>query len=108
MPNVQWFDFVSSCNSNSNIFIWIIIHYILSRFDLSNSCKLYRDFFLLMLFPLFCRSIIDNLVNPVQEHSEEWKKSVAQLDKEHAKGRRLSKDIPIFFTAFVICDVLKS
>ncbi|XP_065936240.1 protein MTSS 1 isoform X7 [Magallana gigas] len=30
-------------------------------------------------------SIIDNLVNPVQEHSEEWKKSVAQLDKEHAK-----------------------
>lgn len=65
-------------------------------------------FFLLMLFPLFCRSIIDNLVNPVQEHSEEWKKSVAQLDKEHAKGRRLSKDIPIFFTAFVICDVLKS
>ncbi|XP_048743914.1 protein MTSS 1-like isoform X17 [Ostrea edulis] len=30
-------------------------------------------------------SIIDNLVTPVQEHSEEWKKSVAQLDKEHAK-----------------------
>lgn len=55
-----------------------------------------------MQFPLFCRSIIDNLVNPVQEHSEEWKKSVAQLDKEHAKGRRLSKDIPI------ICNVLKS
>ncbi|XP_061189761.1 protein MTSS 2-like isoform X3 [Saccostrea echinata] len=30
-------------------------------------------------------SIIDNLVTPVQEHSEEWKKTVAQLDKEHAK-----------------------
>lgn len=74
----------------------------LASFELSNSCKLFRDFFWLMQFPLFCRSIIDNLVNPVQEHSEEWKKSVAQLDKEHAKGRRLSKDIPI------ICDVLKS
>lgn len=39
----------------------------------------------------FHRSIIDNLVNPVQEHSEEWKKSVAQLDKEHAKGGELHR-----------------
>ncbi|XP_033754842.1 protein MTSS 1-like isoform X3 [Pecten maximus] len=30
-------------------------------------------------------SIIDNLVNPLQEKGEDWKKSVAQLDKEHAK-----------------------
>lgn len=70
--------------------------------------KMFRDFCLLMHFPSFCRSIIDNLVNPVQEHSEEWKKSVAQLDKEHAKGRRLSKDIPIYSTAFDIFDWLKS
>ena len=41
----------------------------------------------------FHRSIIDNLVNPVQEHSEEWKKSVAQLDKEHAKGGKLSQEM---------------
>ncbi|XP_060071624.1 protein MTSS 2-like isoform X2 [Ylistrum balloti] len=30
-------------------------------------------------------SIIDNLVNPLQEKGEDWKKTVAQLDKEHAK-----------------------
>ncbi|CAC5400922.1 MTSS1 [Mytilus coruscus] len=30
-------------------------------------------------------SIIDNLVTPLQEKSEDWKKTVAQLDKEHAK-----------------------
>ncbi|XP_063441011.1 protein MTSS 1-like isoform X6 [Mytilus trossulus] len=30
-------------------------------------------------------SIVDNLVTPLQEKSEDWKKTVAQLDKEHAK-----------------------
>ena len=30
-------------------------------------------------------TIVDNLVTPLQEKSEDWKKSVAQLDKEHAK-----------------------
>ncbi|XP_052062927.1 protein MTSS 2-like isoform X3 [Mytilus californianus] len=30
-------------------------------------------------------TIIDNLVTPLQEKSEDWKKTVAQLDKEHAK-----------------------
>ncbi|XP_021359519.1 metastasis suppressor protein 1-like isoform X2 [Mizuhopecten yessoensis] len=30
-------------------------------------------------------SIVDNLVNPLQEKGEDWKKTVAQLDKEHAK-----------------------
>ncbi|XP_069113554.1 protein MTSS 2-like isoform X2 [Argopecten irradians] len=30
-------------------------------------------------------SIIDNLVNPLQEKGEDWKKTVSQLDKEHAK-----------------------
>jgi hypothetical protein len=28
------------------------------------------------------------LVTPLQERSEDWKKSVAQLDKEHAKGKK--------------------
>lgn len=60
-----------------------------------------------MFFLLFCRFIIDNLVNLVQEYSEEWKKLVVQLDKEYVKGRRFFKDILIFFTVFVICDVLK-
>lgn len=31
-------------------------------------------------------TIVDNLVTPLQEKSEDWKKTVAQLDKEHAKG----------------------
>lgn len=31
-------------------------------------------------------TIMENLVTPIQEKSEDWKKSVAQLDKEHAKG----------------------
>ncbi|VDI65926.1 Hypothetical predicted protein [Mytilus galloprovincialis] len=30
-------------------------------------------------------TIVDNLVTPLQEKSEDWKKTVAQLDKEHAK-----------------------
>ncbi|KAL5021786.1 hypothetical protein ScPMuIL_000941 [Solemya velum] len=30
-------------------------------------------------------SILDNLVSPIQEKLEEWKKTVAHLDKEHAK-----------------------
>lgn len=60
-----------------------------------------------MFFLLFCRFIIDNLVNLVQEYSEEWKKLVVQLDKEYVKGRRFFKDILIFFMVFVICDVLK-
>lgn len=60
-----------------------------------------------MFFSLFCRFIIDNLVNLVQEYSEEWKKLVVQLDKEYVKGRRFFKDILIFFMVFVICDVLK-
>lgn len=59
-----------------------------------------------MFFLLFCRFIIDNLVNLVQEYSEEWKKLVVQLDKEYVKGRRFFKDILIFFMVFVICDVL--
>ena len=32
------------------------------------------------------RTIIDNLVVPLQERMEDWKKTVAQLDKEHTKG----------------------
>lgn len=29
---------------------------------------------------------MDTLVGPLQEKMEEWKKTVVQLDKDHAKG----------------------
>ena len=31
-------------------------------------------------------ALLDALVNPLQERTEEWKKNVLQLDKDHAKG----------------------
>jgi hypothetical protein len=38
--------------------------------------------------PLFCSSaIMDCLVVPLQEKLEDWKKTVINLDKEHAKGQ---------------------
>ncbi|KAL4234255.1 Metastasis suppressor protein 1 [Mactra antiquata] len=36
-------------------------------------------------------TLIDKLVNPLQECSEEWKKTVVQLDKEHAKEYKKAK-----------------
>ncbi|XP_060566052.1 protein MTSS 2-like isoform X2 [Ruditapes philippinarum] len=42
----------------------------------------------------FTGSILDNLVNPLQECMEDWKKTVVQLDKEHAKDyKRAKQDI---------------
>jgi len=37
-------------------------------------------------FSLFS-GIVDDLVVPLQERLEEWKKTTAILDKKHAKGR---------------------
>ena len=31
-------------------------------------------------------SILDNLVAPLQEKLEDWKKAVATIDKDHTKG----------------------
>ncbi|GFO34758.1 metastasis suppressor protein 1 [Plakobranchus ocellatus] len=36
-------------------------------------------------------SILDNLVTPLQEKLEDWKKAVAQLDKDHAKEYKKAK-----------------
>ncbi|XP_045194003.2 protein MTSS 2-like isoform X2 [Mercenaria mercenaria] len=42
----------------------------------------------------FTGTILDNLVNPLQECMEDWKKTVVQLDKEHAKEyKRAKQDI---------------
>ena len=41
-----------------------------------------------VIFYYIYSAIVDNLVTPLQERSEDWKKSVAQLDKEHAKGKK--------------------
>ena len=41
-----------------------------------------------VIFYYIYSTIVDNLVTPLQERSEDWKKSVAQLDKEHAKGKK--------------------
>ena len=38
------------------------------------------------MFHILYSSIMDCLVTPLQEKTEEWKKSVVQLDKDHAKG----------------------
>ncbi|GFR82721.1 metastasis suppressor protein 1 [Elysia marginata] len=40
---------------------------------------------------LLTSSIVDNLVSPLQEKLEDWKKSVAQLDKDHAKEYKKAK-----------------
>ena len=34
----------------------------------------------------FFSALVDNLLSPVQEKVEEWKKMTNQLEKEHAKG----------------------
>ena len=34
-------------------------------------------------------TITENLVAPLQEKMEEWKRNVAQMDKDHAKGMKL-------------------
>lgn len=31
-------------------------------------------------------ALLESLINPLQERIEDWKKSVNQLDKDHAKG----------------------
>ncbi|KAK3086144.1 hypothetical protein FSP39_014225 [Pinctada imbricata] len=36
-------------------------------------------------------SIVETLVTPLQEHNEEWKKTVIQLDKDHARGSMVVK-----------------
>ena len=33
---------------------------------------------------------MDTLVGPLQEKMEEWKKTVVQLDKDHAKGKSVT------------------
>ena len=38
-------------------------------------------------------SILDSLVAPLQERLEDWKKVVAQVDKDHAKGGLVSWSI---------------
>ena len=42
--------------------------------------------YMIILYSSNFRTIIDNLVVPLQERMEDWKKTVAQLDKEHTKG----------------------
>jgi hypothetical protein len=32
------------------------------------------------------RALVESLVLPIQEHVESWKKTVVQLDKDHARG----------------------
>ncbi|KAL3860572.1 hypothetical protein ACJMK2_010677 [Sinanodonta woodiana] len=39
----------------------------------------------------FTSAILDHLVTPIQERIEEWKKTVAQLDKEHAKDYKKAR-----------------
>ncbi|XP_035868074.1 protein MTSS 2 isoform X1 [Phyllostomus discolor] len=34
----------------------------------------------------FTNALLESLINPLQERIEDWKKSVNQLDKDHAKG----------------------
>ncbi|XP_059156664.1 uncharacterized protein LOC131941431 isoform X2 [Physella acuta] len=40
---------------------------------------------------LLTSSILDNLVTPLQEKLEDWKKAVAQLDKDHSKEYKKAK-----------------
>ncbi|XP_055890887.1 protein MTSS 2-like isoform X9 [Biomphalaria glabrata] len=40
---------------------------------------------------LLTNSILDNLVAPLQEKLEDWKKAVAQLDKDHSKEYKKAK-----------------
>ncbi|RUS86846.1 hypothetical protein EGW08_005383 [Elysia chlorotica] len=40
---------------------------------------------------LLTSSIVENLVSPLQDKLEDWKKSVAQLDKDHAKEYKKAK-----------------
>ena len=36
-------------------------------------------------------ALLDALVTPLQERTEEWKRNVVQLDKDHAKGGALHR-----------------
>jgi len=35
---------------------------------------------------VFCSALSENLLMPIQERLEEWKKVANQLEKDHAKG----------------------
>jgi hypothetical protein len=41
---------------------------------------------------------MDCLVVPLQEKLEDWKKSVVNLDKDHAKGKKKTKGKAILVT----------
>lgn len=43
-------------------------------------------FFLCILYIFLISAIMDCLVMPLQERIEDWKRSLINLDKEHAKG----------------------
>ena len=40
-----------------------------------------------MLVCKFFRLMCESLIFPLQERLDDWKKSVVQMDKDHAKGR---------------------
>ena len=41
---------------------------------------------MLLTCVVFCSSLMDELVGPLQDRLEDWKKNTVQIDKEHAKG----------------------
>lgn len=80
----------------------------IARLSLLNSSSYYQHFYPHLLLTLckfqFCffiySTITENLVAPLQEKMEEWKRNVAQMDKDHAKG------IKLFFFFINTCCIL--
>lgn len=56
----------------------------------------------------FCVSphsaLLDTLVNPLQERTEDWKRTVVQLDKDHAKGLYWSHCWVVYLHCLLQCE----
>lgn len=87
-----------------------IYYFYIAKLSLLNSSSYYQHFYPHLLLTLckfqFCffiySTITENLVAPLQEKMEEWKRNVAQMDKDHAKG------IKLFFFFINTCYILFS
>jgi hypothetical protein len=66
-----------------------VIHHSVSKLFTDNTGRLERTegHRLPSCIVVCCSAIMDCLVVPLQEKLEDWKKSVVNLDKDHAKGK---------------------
>lgn len=56
---------------------------------------------LMLWYSTTLSALMDKLVTPLQDKIEEWKKTAALLDKDHAKG---TADTPIYYLISVILN----